>query len=1086
MKKLLLFFAMCASVTTWAQTVVKDVSADGKTLTLTCSGDVSQMPDVEVPTGKKIFTEAAKEGNQYGKVLKSNGDMASYPNAGENCSQGTPYYLKVYNYTDSQTPNTIENHSLKQNVYQLDGTSAYVLKKTGESIDATKTFYNLNDVNAEEIDDQIVQTYASGYLFGEKSVNYVYLYKTVTDQWGNSWNEWVSVAKGDSFVSDGKYKITNQPYSWDCNNVSELENAQQTLIDGKYLINAISSEANFYVKHSDGSYQLAAGTEYDSSLKYYNGISFEEISNITTSEYTILAAFINETQDNWHKKVTENGEDVYYPVKNGDPYDANATYVQSTGATASDAKTIAELEAMGFVTDEMGSVSYWLGIANECNAKRYETLILKGVDGGELPLITNVVTHELMKCTTVKTLDLGGVAIDKLVSPYINSSSHNPDGTFIYNTNAANLPYSSEKNNVLEVLVLPYLQNVTKEVNGKDHYHVPSKIVDHYLTLKEVHTPANATCLEHDCFSSGSNGFILNKIILNEGLERIGDNAFIGVAPSAEADIPKYITTLTIPSTVKYIGKNVFNQGTIRDIYFVGKDAPIVETDAFGSKSYVNNNAYTRVSAATDWKGTRENYKNGGYLAAMLHMPTDLTLAQRAAYTDITRDYHVFDLYPTSQVLDPATIVVNASAFKSPEIVAVKEYERITDPTHTYYDYISKYQVIWNKKLDEGYTLSTAGKSNWDSSTGNSLITGYAGDTQSWGNISGFYDTYVGENYAWPCQDNMNHSFTVASNGVLWDLQTTIGQGIINAGGTCTTVSYDSDCDGTDDVTFEDGKQYIGLHQFLFTTYDVAPETTPEIWSFDFEGANWWTLCVPVNMTVAEVRKAFGEETQVCMFNGVSRQEDDKVKFYFTDEQCLGKDNPDAIAVVANYPYMIRPSKAKDATYKFELPNYTVSPDQFPIPVSIKTTDKTNGKQYTYTYVGQYNTQVNGDKLYMPQYCYYLGAEANNPTYHKLFFQVGTTGKWKPFTCVILPSDGKDDYDYFFDPNRTFNNVKSVSSAFGLDDYEFDGVSGIMDYEIVCGSENSGEVYNLNGQKVNPNNLKKGIYIKNGSKIYVK
>lgn len=544
----------------------------------------------------------------------------------------------------------------------------------------------------------------------------------------------------------------------------------------------------------------------------------------------------------------------------------------------------------------------------------------------------------------------------------------------------------------------------------------------------------------------------VRELVIPDGYKTIGNQAFYNGTHSFK--------NLTFPATIESIGHQAF-VGGINDIYFLGKKAPKVPYDAFDTKAYLNNNAVKVPDATTKFTVTRENYYNdNGYCASILHLRSDLTKAERAAFTDITRKYHVFA--QKEEIIDAngnkETLVIPAS----------KEQEEITVD-------VDGAEIPAIKCGDEDIT-----------SKGDMAVTGLGTIAMTSSDNTAWYDTNLGEQVIWPSQVQFCRSYAVANNGLLWDGKSTIGDGIRAAG---------------DKLFVGNGSEYIGLHEFVLVSYDVKNKK-PEHWEFsNINGENWYTICVPVNMTVKQVRKSFGNETQVCMFDKVERNSDKKVRLYFTAEQCLGVEDENAVAIKANYAYMIRPSQYKDANEKFVLKDYELSDKVYPVPTVITVPDNginahVRGGQSTYTFIGNYQMGIgdNGEAtpLCMPKYSYYLGNAGNN--IHKLFFQVGETGKWKPYTCVILVDNfgqgsGEDDYRTFFNGSTSnTSGSKGCSSFFGEDN----NTTGIDDIEIYAGKnlEKVNAIFSIDGKMVNSNGdasqLSKGIYVKNGKKFIVK
>ena len=543
----------------------------------------------------------------------------------------------------------------------------------------------------------------------------------------------------------------------------------------------------------------------------------------------------------------------------------------------------------------------------------------------------------------------------------------------------------------------------------------------------------------------------VRELVIPDGYKTIGNQAFYNGTHSFK--------NLTFPATIESIGHQAF-VGGINDIYFLGKKAPKVPYDAFDTKAYLNNNAVKLPDATTKFTVTRENYYNdNGYCASILHLRSDLTKAERAAFTDITRKYHVF----------AQTKEIDANGNKETLVIpASKEQEEI-------------------KVNVNGAEISAIKCGDNDITSKDGMaVTGLGTIAMTSPENTAWYDTNLGEQVIWPSQVQFCRSYAVANNGLLWDGKSTIGDGIRAAG----DKSYSGD-----------GSEYIGLHEFVLVSYDVKNKKA-EHWEFsNINGENWYTICVPVNMTVKQVRESFGDETQVCKFHKVERNSDKKVRLYFTAEQCLGVEDENKIAIVANNAYMIRPSQYKDANEKFVLKDYELSDKVYPVPTVIKVSDNginahVRGGQSTYTFIGNYQMGIgdNGEAtpLCMPKYSYYLGNAGNN--IHKLFFQVGETGKWKPYTCVVLVDNygmgsGEDDYKTFFNGSTSNTSGSKGCSSFFGEDNNTTGIDGI---EIYAGKnlEKVNAIFSIDGKMVNSNGdasqLSKGIYVKNGKKFIVK
>lgn len=271
----------------------------------------------------------------------------------------------------------------------------------------------------------------------------------------------------------------------------------------------------------------------------------------------------------------------------------------------------------------------------------------------------------------------------------------------------------------------------------------------------------------------------------------------------------------------------------------------------------------------------------------------------------------------------------------------------------------------------------------------------------------------------------------------------------------------------------------------------------------------WWTICLPFDLTKAQIDKYFGVGTHVCKFNRVDRnvnptQEGVKpfVKFYFTDDQYPDKAAEDVV-LEAHQAYMIFPTiSEEDAVYlKNGIPMseyYKKTGNPEPTIVKANVGVDTDDHQ-EYRFVGNYDTKlpvvkedgsVENIDVVVPQYSYIYAKKANATGKHpyQFWFAQAKTIKWGANKCVIQSTDrdgGIVDNETFF--------TKEVQAAKGqtqqitiLGDEADDSEATAIDVIIIAGNgEDSQVIYNLNGQKLNavPQN---GVFIKNGKKYIAK
>ncbi len=202
---------------------------------------------------------------------------------------------------------------------------------------------------------------------------------------------------------------------------------------------------------------------------------------------------------------------------------------------------------------------------------------------------------------------------------------------------------------------------------------------------------------------------------------------------------------------------------------------------------------------------------------------------------------------------------------------------------------------------------------------------------------------------------------------------------------------------------------------------------------------NWNTICVPFSMTRAQINEAFGDGTELATLKDAKGETLHFQKLAATD------------GITAGTPYLIYPghatTAATDVSDALFIKGVGIASGE---PQQIEETSEHN-----YTFIGTYAKGVdpeNGDL--------FVGAG------NKLVKQNahGTdNGKMKGFRAYLKKAAGAQ-----------------AAKFFTVDDEP----TGIMLPEGTV--EMIDKVYNLNGQRVNPNSMRRGIYIVNGKKVLVK
>lgn len=318
----------------------------------------------------------------------------------------------------------------------------------------------------------------------------------------------------------------------------------------------------------------------------------------------------------------------------------------------------------------------------------------------------------------------------------------------------------------------------------------------------------------------------------------------------------------------------------------------------------------------------------------------------------------------------------------------------------------------------------------------------------------------AGTTYMWPTLSEYTTAYTNATNGFLQD----------------GTTTYET--------------QYAGWHQLTIVGNSVGSSNT---YTFtNVKDNTWWTICVPFDMTKIQVSNTFGSYTEVCDFNGVTRNTTDKsITLNFKTDNVTwdgsGTDEASTIIVKAHHPYLIHPSKAPaaesstiDYTVTGITPEDETDANLEAQKVSVTAVDENAAKlaAFVYTFKGNYTSTF----VPIPQYAYFLGW---NSTDKKAQFYVEKAannrtsgGQWKPYTAVITCGAGDDSFN---------GAAAKVNMTFETE------VTGIKTIETVDAKEiiNHDRVFNMNGQLVRSGSaslegLPKGMYIVNGKKYIVR
>lgn len=1060
-----------------------EFTADGNTLTISGQGDLTSYTTTD--WSAKVFT-----GNAVGFVF-TDADGKTPVAAGESYNAGKTYYQANYEHTK-----VWENEPVGWNTYFGEVTSKKEWKE-----------------------DKIANLY-HGYIDWQGKV--VLDYKVSSSSSMDNFNTAIDATKypdkSQYFISTGDVNL-NDPIG-----VDELHSKGVSFVS--------FSELNEYV-NSDVTYQVK---DVKLFLSTDGGKTFKGLTSGINYKWTSGDVFYQ-------------GTATYAAIK-----DNNAFFDKHTDYVQADNTEISFKELLRRKILEGVSV-YDYNAKKEVGVSSYTTV--KFVNNGSDPLLIDAdVVREILYPTsngmlttnvTTTKLDLGEATLKELnAAIFIPSREeesykcHNlalNDITFPKTKLTSVYSESTKQNENKMVLPAQLLSNITHKIKTVSIPEGYDRIADGAFSnasrqsvLENVNLPKGLTLIGKNAFQDCNQ---IKSIELNEGLENIGESAFSGTTletvkfPSSLKIINdcafaychiynlkfnaglKYIgnsafalsnehteKVLEIPASVIYIGPYAFNFRQYQDVYFYGEKAPLMplgsyklDTDtkdlgtAFPQHTLNGNNAFDPLPKEGEEKtgddtnsgyANRENYKSHGVYLCMLHYPKGLSDKNRDTYTDITR------VYKTHRTADGQFIPTDTGTDEATDQVGKEEK---------------------NGMLDAGLCQSYV-KVTW-----------------------GYADTYLGEQYIWPSHSQFNRAYCTASHSVKWDGVTPVTCGLsAEEIAALKYAGYDTSEQNLDELK---KIAHMGTRQFVLANADVnedkEPEKEPE-YPVDIKGGEWWTICLPFNMTKAMVDETFGKDTQVCLFDRVVRQVNEttrknRIVLYFTQNVYKHKTEPkkadgtwnfqekapapadDEIVIYAHESYMIYPTKTgEDAV--FAVKNYQPAVGS-PTPTVVIGKNEYIGASSApdnvpYRYVGNYLESVDAQtasqsvdaqalqEVKIPKYSYVY---ASNGKETKFWFLTSDKMTWKPNKCVVQTNtrgDGERDHEEFFD----YNAIGAKQASFFGEDF-IDTPTSIEDEMVIIAGEGSdAPVYSLDGTLVNTTGdltgLPKGVYIKGGKKYVVK
>ena len=248
-----------------------------------------------------------------------------------------------------------------------------------------------------------------------------------------------------------------------------------------------------------------------------------------------------------------------------------------------------------------------------------------------------------------------------------------------------------------------------------------------------------------------------------------------------------------------------------------------------------------------------------------------------------------------------------------------------------------------------------------------------------------------------------------------------------------------------EDKTLDVKKSYTGAKMLLHRTFTKSATNDKKGWN---------SIILPVDMTAAQVKEAFGEGVQMAEFD---RLENNWIKFSTVNVAA------DGVVLHKNTPYIIYPTKEPLGNYSYTIDGVTKILDgHVYVANGINYYDQTSELEHTVTGIGMTYTGSYSNPTTVPSgsYMFSKGDLVHTNKEHTV----------KAYRCWL-----KEDAH------------SGRMLMFSLDGNGLDGTTGIHVIEENKQNTNTG-IYNLGGVRMNTNNvdkLPKGVYVVN-NKVVVK
>ncbi|MBR3471953.1 MAG: hypothetical protein IKH22_05135 [Prevotella sp.] len=378
-----------------------------------------------------------------------------------------------------------------------------------------------------------------------------------------------------------------------------------------------------------------------------------------------------------------------------------------------------------------------------------------------------------------------------------------------------------EKESVYEIPG-DFLYVANGSMNGLKEICIPSNI-------KYIRAYAFTGSLDHIWTTAGSASYEDANTKYDNGAVTVQDGENIVHYGYNENYAAYQYGTYTFSSNLKLIETNAFANSTahVKDVYVLALEAPECHVDAFTTAMYYGDNGYDPNVINDQGIVTRDAYCKSNYQwITMLHYPKEVQAPNLQRYTDPTRDYSI------------ATGEKDGNG------------ATIYFPNHSEFGYAygqGTTGYVWDgwEPKRTGYANAiqysgTIGANGWqvaDQSSANALYNSNPNDEKT---LKTFYDVTDGGNKDVAAPDPA----PVTIHDIYWsERDYKLADEQVDAS---YVKLYDAD--------------YRGWHQFVLNGYSANTTRIVEFERSYITDSDWWTVCLPYDLTRAEMIRFFGDK----------------------------------------------------------------------------------------------------------------------------------------------------------------------------------------------------------------------------------